>query len=57
MKFGMDLQFLVDTLERKKKYLEMAIQYVEAGMDDTTITKKIGKEIERINKRIEDLKK
>lgn len=49
------MKFLIDMLEDKKKHLEIAIQHVEAGVDNMKIEKMISKEIKSLEKRILDL--
>jgi len=50
------MEFLIEMLEKKKEHLLKAIQYLEAGIDDSKVILKVGKEVEKLEKRIQDLK-
>lgn len=52
----MTMNFLIDMLEEKKKNLEKAIQYLDAGCDDGKLIMRVGKEIEKLEKRIQGIK-
>lgn len=51
----MGYQFLVAMLKEKKKHLQHAIQYIEAGCDNPKLIILVAKEIKHLDKRIKEV--
>lgn len=51
----MGYQFIIEMLKEKKKHLQTALQYIEAGSDNPKLINMVSKEIKQMDKRIKGL--